>query len=131
MPVFKMTRTTLRNLLSRPATRLYPTREKVPHHAERSRGSIAIDIDTCTFCMLCQKRCPTDAIVVSKPAREWTIDRLRCCSCNACVEVCPVKCLTMGNLYTKPTVTKDKDLFRQQKKEKQTAGSKTPEQQHT
>jgi formate hydrogenlyase subunit 6/NADH:ubiquinone oxidoreductase subunit I len=99
MSVFGMSRTIMRNLFSGPATRLYPTREKEPHRAARSRA--------------CAKRCPTDAIIVSKTDKEWNIDRLRCCTCNACVEVCPKKCLAMGNRYTPPTVTKDKDIFRQ------------------
>lgn len=113
MSVFGMTRTVLRNLFSRPATRLYPSRMKEPYRSERSRGRIAIDIDACIFCGACAKRCPTDAIVVTKAAREWTIDRLRCCTCNACVEVCPTKCLSMDNRYTSPTTTKDRDAFRQ------------------
>jgi ech hydrogenase subunit F len=113
MSVFLMTRTVLRNLFSRPATRLYPTRLKEPHRASKSRGHIVIAIDICIFCGACAKRCPTDAIVVTKPRKEWSIDRLRCCTCNACVEVCPVKCLSMDSRYTAPTVTRDKDIFRQ------------------
>jgi len=113
MSVFVMTRTVLRNLFSRPATRPYPGREKEAHRAPRSRGHIEIDIDVCIFCGACAKRCPTDAIIVTKPQKEWNIDRLRCCACNACVEVCPVKCLSMDNRYTVPTVTRDKDIFRQ------------------
>ena len=87
----------MRNLFSPPATRLYPTREKEPHRAARSRGRIEIDIEVCIFCSACAKRCPTDALIVSKSDKEWNIDRLRCCTCNACVEVCPKKCLSMGN----------------------------------
>jgi formate hydrogenlyase subunit 6/NADH:ubiquinone oxidoreductase subunit I len=113
MSVFGMSRTIMRNLFSRPATRLYPTRVKEPHRTERSRGRIEIDIEACIFCSACAKRCPTDAIIVLKADKEWNIDRLRCCTCNACVEVCPKKCLTMDNRYTPPTVTKDKDIFRQ------------------
>jgi ech hydrogenase subunit F len=113
MSVFAMTRITLRNLFTRPATRRYPSRVKEPHHSARSRGRIEIDIEACIFCSACSKRCPTDAIIVSKVDKEWNIDRLRCCTCNACVEVCPKKCLGMANRYTPPTVTKDKDIFRQ------------------
>ena len=116
MAVFGMANIVLRNLFSRPATRLYPSRVKEAHRTERSRGSILIDIETCIFCSACSKRCPTDAIIVLKPDKEWNIDRLRCCTCNACVEVCPKKCLSMGNRYTAPTVTKDKDVFRQKEK---------------
>jgi ech hydrogenase subunit F len=113
MSVFGMSRTVLRNLFTRPATRLYPGRVKESHRSEKSRGRIEIDIEACIFCGACAKRCPTDAIIVTKPDREWNIDRLRCCTCNACVEVCPKKCLTMANRYTAPTVTRDKDIFRQ------------------
>jgi formate hydrogenlyase subunit 6/NADH:ubiquinone oxidoreductase subunit I len=111
MAIFPMAKTVFRNLLSRPATRLYPTRVKEPFRTARTRGSIAIAIEDCIFCGLCQRRCPTDAIVVTKARKEWTIDRLRCCTCNACVEVCPVSCLTMLTTYTPPTVTRDKDVF--------------------
>ena len=113
MSVFGMSRTIARNLFSRPATRLYPTREKEPHRAARSRGRIVIDIEVCIFCGACAKRCPTESIIVLKPDKEWNIDRLRCCTCNACVEVCPKKCLSMANRSTPPTVTRDRDIFRQ------------------
>ncbi len=117
MPVFKMTRTVLKNLFSRPATRRYPQKIKEARHVPGSRGRIGIDIEKCIFCMLCQKRCPTDAIVVTKTIKEWNIDRLRCCSCNACVEVCPTKCLWMEEQYSPATVTREKDYFRQKPKE--------------
>ena len=35
---------------------------------------------------------------------EWQIDRLKCCTCNLCVEVCPKKCLFMENQYS-PALT--------------------------
>jgi ech hydrogenase subunit F len=113
MAVFGMTGTVLKNLFSRPATRRYPTHVKEPHRTPKSRGRIEIEIEACSLCGACAKRCPTDAIIVIKADREWNIDRLRCCTCNACVEVCPKKCLDMDNRYTSPTVTKDKDIFRQ------------------
>ena len=113
MSVLGMTRTTMRNLFSRPSTRRYPTKVKEPHRAPKSRGRIQIDIEACIFCSACAKRCPTDAIIVSKADKVWEIDRLRCCTCNACVEVCPKKCLDMDVRYTLPTVTKDKDIFKQ------------------
>ncbi len=113
MSVLGMTRTTIGNLFSPPSTRRYPTKVKEPHSTPKSRGRIQIDIEACIFCSACAKRCPTDAIIVSKPDKVWEIDRLRCCTCNACVEVCPKKCLDMDFRYTQPTVTKDKDIFKQ------------------
>jgi ech hydrogenase subunit F len=118
MAVFGMTRTVLRNLFTGPATRLYGQRRGVEsHRAERSRGHIENDIERCIFCGACAKRCPTDAIIVTKTLKEWDIDRLRCCTCNACVEVCPVKCLRMDAMYTRPTLTRDRDVYRQAPKE--------------
>jgi len=108
-----MTRIAVRNLFSRPATRLYPFHPKEPHRTPRSRGRIDVDIDSWVFCGACSKGWPADAIIFIKPEKEWNIDRLRCCTCNACVEVCPKKCLSMANRYTPPTMTKDKDIFRQ------------------
>jgi ech hydrogenase subunit F len=113
MSVLGMTRTMISNLFSPPSTRRYPTKVKEPHHSSKSRGRIQIDIEACIFCSACAKRCPTDAIIVSKVDKVWEIDRLRCCTCNACVEVCPKKCLDMDVRYTPPTVTKDKDIFKQ------------------
>jgi formate hydrogenlyase subunit 6/NADH:ubiquinone oxidoreductase subunit I len=42
---------------------------------------------------------------------SFYIDRLRCCACNASVEVCPVKCLRMDAAYAAPAATRDKDVF--------------------
>ena len=39
------------------------------------------------------------ALAVSKEKNEWEIDSLKCCLCRRCVEVCPVKCLSMDNVY--------------------------------
>ena len=44
MSVFGMSVTIMRNLFSRPATRLYPTRVKEPHCTPQSRGHIENDI---------------------------------------------------------------------------------------
>jgi len=88
----------MRSFASRPATRLYPF-EKRPAF-NNTRGSISIDISRCIFCSICQKKCPTDAIVVTKESKDWEIDRLRCITCNACVEACPKKCLTMETQYS-------------------------------
>ena len=49
-----------------------------------------------------RKNCPTSALAVSKEDNEWEIDSLKCCPCRRCVEVCPVKCLSMDNVYFPP-----------------------------
>jgi ech hydrogenase subunit F len=90
-------------VFAKPATRLYPFEKR--ESFLRTRGSIEIDIQKCTMCTLCQKKCPTEAIVVKRQEKIWEIDRLRCISCNACVDACPKKCLSMITLYS-PSVTK-------------------------
>jgi len=84
----------LRNLLSKPATRLYPIEIRPPFPG--ARGQIEFDVDTCNYCMLCARRCPTLAIKVDREARVWSIEHLTCIACNACVEVCAKNTLTMS-----------------------------------
>ena len=90
----------LENLVSKPATRPYPfVKREVP---QGSRGQLAIDIEKCTFCTLCQKRCPTEAIAVSRQPQSWSFDPYRCIVCGYCVEGCPTKCLRMEEEHLKP-----------------------------
>jgi ech hydrogenase subunit F len=98
MSFFNLAGTVLKSLFRKPMTVRYPfaPREYLPN----TRGSIEIKISDCIFCGLCQRKCPTSAIVVSRENKTWEIDRLRCVSCNACVEVCPKKCLAMIEQYS-------------------------------
>ena len=104
-----------RSVLSRPATRLYPFVKRPFFKA--ARGAVAIDIDKCILCGICQKRCPTAAIIVTKASGDWQINRLRCISCGACVDACPKKCLWLENMYSPAVVKKGADdKFHQQPK---------------
>ncbi|HSP08539.1 MAG TPA: 4Fe-4S binding protein, partial [Candidatus Dormibacteraeota bacterium] len=76
----------LRNLVSRPATRRYPS-ETRPHFAG-TRGTIEFDLDTCVFCGLCVRRCPTLALSCSREDRFFAIEQLRCIACGVCVDAC-------------------------------------------
>lgn len=102
MSFLKMSSVVLGNLFRKPYTRLYPFVKREPY--QNTRGQIAIDINACIYCGICQKRCPAQAIEVSKTDRNWAIDRMRCVMCNACVEVCPKKCLSMETSYTTPLI---------------------------
>ena len=84
----------LRNLVSRPATRRYPT--EIRPRFEGARGTIVFDVDTCNLCMLCMRRCPAAAITVNREERYWAIEHLTCIGCNVCVEVCAKSSLTMS-----------------------------------
>jgi ech hydrogenase subunit F len=109
MPFFSFSALVARWSLGKPATRRYPFVKRPAFKA--TRGHIVIEIDKCIFCGMCQKRCPTDAIVVDKAKRTWSIDRLRCIQCRACVDVCPKDCLEMDTQYTAPMTGHAIDAF--------------------
>lgn len=66
---------------------------------EKDRGHIENDIEKCILCGICQRRCPAQALKVSKEQKSWEIDRSRCVICNFCVEICPVKSLSCAKKY--------------------------------
>ena len=107
MRTMRFTRTALKNLFSKPATRPYP--EQPREYPERTRGHVEIDIDTCILCGLCSRKCPTGAITVDRAEKTWKIERFGCIQCGCCVETCPKKCLTMKNTYTRPGAEKTED----------------------
>ena len=84
----------LRNLVSRPATRRYPS--EVRPHFPGTRGTIEFDLDTCVFCGLCARRCPTVALTVSREDRSFAIEQLRCIACGVCIDVCNKDSLHMS-----------------------------------
>lgn len=81
-----MTWRSLRNLFSRPATRLYPQTTRPPF--EGARGQLELDIEACNYCGLCARRCPTVALCVTRDEGKVELDDMRCISCGICVEVC-------------------------------------------
>jgi len=84
----------LRNLLSRPATRSYPAQ---PHtYCQGSRGHIEVEIQSCVFCGLCARRCPSQAITVSREEKRLTLEHLRCVGCAVCVDVCNKSSLSLA-----------------------------------
>jgi formate hydrogenlyase subunit 6/NADH:ubiquinone oxidoreductase subunit I len=104
MGSFHLTKMSLRNLLKRPATKMHPT--VAPAYTSRSKGHVRCDIADCILCGICEKRCPTHAITVSKPDSSWAIDNFSCIQCLSCVRACPKNCLTMDPAYTKAALTK-------------------------
>lgn len=119
MKLLTFAKTELHNLFSKPATRLYPQQERV--YPQRTRGHIENDIDTCVFCGLCSKKCPTGAITVNRAEKSWSIQRFSCIQCGYCVESCPKNCLSMHQSYTQPAEHKTVDTVCQTPEENQNA----------
>ncbi len=105
MKPLTMTTLSLRSLFKAPATVAYPVvpREYFPG----TRGRILIEAATCNLCLICDVRCPTKAIKVDRKGQTWSIDRLRCIQCGACIEACPRKCLTNENNYSEPVTANE------------------------
>lgn len=108
MAIFKMAKTVLKSMVGKPATAMYPIKTREPY--KNTRGRIDIDVENCIFCGICSRKCPTNAINVTRNEKKWEIERLKCIVCNSCVENCPKKCLTTGNQYTAPTNKKEKEV---------------------
>ena len=106
---FKLGKMTLSGLFKQPETIQYPVQKKEPPAG--LKGHVTNDTGACILCGICQKRCPTGAIVVDKPARTWSIDRFRCVQCGSCVRECPKQCLAMEPTYTPPATEKRSDVF--------------------
>lgn len=107
----------LKNLFSKPATRNYPT--VVRPAFENQRGHIDMDLPSCIYCGICSRKCPSNAIVVNKADKQWSIDRFKCVMCNECVASCPKKCLKTGTEYTAPAAKMSVDIFKMPEQPKQ------------
>jgi formate hydrogenlyase subunit 6/NADH:ubiquinone oxidoreductase subunit I len=99
----ELLRNVLRNSFRKPITRLYPREVHEPHPG--TRGQLTMDPDRCTYCSVCEKRCPTQAIAVTrKPEKSWTLRPHLCILCGYCIEVCPKECLSMDARHRGPSV---------------------------
>jgi len=49
--------------------------------------TFTIDVDKCTGCMICARKCPTDAIIGAKKTPHFVVNE-KCIACGNCFEVC-------------------------------------------
>ena len=63
--------------------------------------SYYIDPDKCRACMICQKRCPVDAIDGAKN-RIHIIDQDKCIKCGICFEACPPRFGAVAKISGEP-----------------------------
>jgi len=105
MPYFEMARLALKWAFAEPPTTKYPfePRRLIPG----SRGRLTFNKETCVYCSVCAKKCPTGALVVNRAQKQFSLDRLRCISCGYCVELCPKDSLALSEDHAVPSTTKE------------------------
>jgi ech hydrogenase subunit F len=109
MPYFEMTKLALKWVVAKPPTTRYPFEPR--HVIPATRGQLVFAKDTCVYCTVCAKKCPTGALSVNRAQKKWGIDRLACITCGYCVEACPKKSLGLSTGHGSPAVTKDREWF--------------------
>lgn len=106
---FVIFKTLIKSFFTKPATVKFPFEPR--QFVTGSRGQVLIDTSSCIFCGLCQRKCPTAAIAVSRADKKWTIKRMQCISCGACVEACPKDSLKLDTKYFSPDLTKQENTY--------------------
>jgi ech hydrogenase subunit F len=100
----------LRNLVSRPATRLYPlapARELPPG----VKGKIRFDLDKCDHCGDCERVCPSNAIQIQLEAKQTTYSTFNCIYCGACVEACLQNAISQDTAYAPPATSLEPEVI--------------------
>ena len=95
--MYGMFKTVIKNVFSKPVTRLYPFVKREPF--KNARGHLEMDAENCTLCRICAVMCPSDCISIDKENGYWEVDPYRCIICGVCVDVCPKKCLSLGEAH--------------------------------
>lgn len=108
MGVFKLAGMTVKSLFTKAPTRKYPYEVREPF--ERTRGGITMgDIKGCIMCGICEKKCPANAIKVTKATETWTHWPYKCIACDACVRACPKHVLVTEQAHP-PVTTKPEPI---------------------
>lgn len=96
----RITRVTVKNLFSAPATISYPTASSAPKVEKGYRGRLVYRPENCINCTLCMKDCPTGAIrIINDGTKEQKkmraeLDLGRCIFCCQCVDSCRRGCIS-------------------------------------
>lgn len=89
----------IENLFKKPFTEKVETCTKEKEFFVR--GKIVVDIAKCTGCALCERVCPSKAIVMknderTKLKKSPRINISKCIFCGLCVDYCPTKALSFS-----------------------------------
>jgi len=104
----KMFKTIMKQFFHTPATTQFPYAPM--ENFEGTRGHLVFDPSKCTSCMMCMKRCPSQAITVQRAEKIWTIDRFRCVMCGNCVDVCKFDSLSMEREYSESATPAERGI---------------------
>ncbi|MDR2296001.1 MAG: 4Fe-4S binding protein [Clostridiales Family XIII bacterium] len=80
-------------------------RAAAPTASQAADGTLRCN-DSCIYCGICAKKCPQDALKVSRKKKNaqtgesegeniWSVDAEACILCGICVEACPKKSLAI------------------------------------
>ncbi|MBN1114346.1 MAG: 4Fe-4S binding protein [Oligoflexia bacterium] len=86
-------------LSNREVTERYPDPIARPILPKRTRGFIAIDVQKCSLCGICERDCPSGAISISENESLLTLDYSKCFFCGYCVEACPEKAMVFSKEF--------------------------------
>ncbi len=111
-----MIKNIFKNFVAGSATRAYPI--EIRPGFENARGELGNEIDICTLCGICAKKCPSQCIKVDRKADLWELNPFACVYCGICVESCPKKCLVHDRTHKKPARQKDWLILTKERKPK-------------
>jgi formate hydrogenlyase subunit 6/NADH:ubiquinone oxidoreductase subunit I len=112
MSYFSMSKLAFKWMFSTPATTSYPFVPRI--EVEGSRGWLVFNDESCVYCNVCAKKCPTGALQVIRAEKTLTIDRLSCITCGCCVEACPKGSFELSPGHGSPQTAKGREIHKKE-----------------
>jgi ech hydrogenase subunit F len=112
MSYFSMSKLAFKWMFSAPATSSYPFVPRL--EMEGSRGWLVFNDESCVYCNVCAKKCPTGALQVVRAEKTMIIDRLSCITCGCCVEACPKGSFELSSGHGSPQTGKGRETHKKE-----------------
>ena len=104
----KATKSTVKNLLSKPDTILYPA-DHVPLPDNYRGAPIILEPEKCLLCQKCVRICPTHALTIidiDDETAQFEINLGRCCYCGECQDGCTFEAISLTQNINNATLDK-------------------------